>query len=75
MTAVSRARMAPVRDQGRPGPDRFAFSDSDHQSGNDTGRIVTWRKGEADLSRFAGTPARVGFRMPSAKLYSFQYAH
>jgi hypothetical protein len=36
-------------------------------------KVVTWRRGDADLGRLAGKPVRLAFQMRLAKLYSFQF--
>ncbi len=51
-----------------------AFADCDMQIGNDVAQTVAWRHGDSDLSRFAGHPVRLAFRMRLAKLYAFQFA-
>jgi len=52
----------------------FTFAHCDPIRYNDLARVVTWRQGDADLSRLEGQPVRLSFRMHSAKLYSFQFS-
>jgi hypothetical protein len=59
-------------DQGTP-RGGYTFADGDPLYGNDVAKVVTWRRGDADLSRLAGKPVRLAFRMRLAKLYSFQF--
>ena len=51
----------------------FAFSDCDPQNGNEIDQVVTWRRGQSDLSQFAKRPVRLACRLRLAKLYSFQF--
>jgi len=52
----------------------FTFADSDPLIRNNVAETAAWKGGDSDLSRLAGTPVRVAFRMRLAKLYSFQFS-
>jgi hypothetical protein len=52
----------------------FTLAECQEITGNDTGWEVRWRDGGADVSKLAGRPVRICFRMRNAKLYAFQFA-
>ena len=51
----------------------YTFDDCDPLYENDTAKVVTWKKGNPDLTSLAGKPVSLGFRMRTAKLYAFQF--
>ena len=58
-------------DAGRPIPG-FGFDACDPIHRNNVEKIVTW-SGSSDLSKLAGRPVRIGFRLRGTKLYAFQF--
>jgi hypothetical protein len=51
----------------------FTFAECDPLYLNRVDKVVTWRQGDGDVSRLAGRPVRLSFRLRNAKLYSFQF--
>lgn len=52
----------------------FTLDDCEPIFGDTHARVVTWKQG-ADVSKLAGRPVRVRFRLRDADLFSFQFVH
>ena len=61
-----------LRDEAGAAIPGFTFADCDEVFGDSTDRIVGWR-GERDVSRLAGRPIRIAFRLSEVDLYSMRF--
>ena len=68
-TGDARVELRDAADKPIPG---FMLDDCDEVMINNVRHVVMW-SGKADLSKLAGQPIRLHFKMRSAKLYAFQF--
>jgi hypothetical protein len=73
-SAVGLARVELQDESGKP-LDGYTLDNCDRiHTTNSTDRVVTWRRGNADVSALAGKPVRLHFELQSgAKLYAFRF--
>ena len=74
-SAVGLARVEIQDENGKPLPG-YALDDCDRiHTTNSTDRVVTWRRGNADVSPLAKKPVRLRFDLQfGSKLYAFRFA-
>ncbi len=73
-SAVGLMRVEIQDESGKP-IEHYALGDCDRiHTTNSTDRVVTWRRGQADVSALAGKPVRIRFELQfGTKLYAFHF--
>ena len=71
-SAAGEVRVEVQDEQGCPAPG-LSFEDMDGLFGDDLDAVVNWRGG-GDLSRLAGRPVRLRFRLKDADVFSLRFA-
>ena len=69
---MSEARVGLLGPDGRP-IKGYTVEDCDLINGDWIERTVSWKRGETDVSQWAGQPIRLEFQMRATRLFAYRF--